>query len=215
MKKYVLMVVLAAALIGCEKPQQSQPTAEWLPLTGKVSIGAKVYLGTHDYIGQIVQIDNGHTFPDGSIRNGLRIQSPDGGDFWIPRNTAEQMYITRATDDKSKATVSNATGSSQAPINILLGIYTVNLMPEKSGDMHIMQASITLNVTKPELEGKIRERMPEIHSRLNTLLSGKYASELRGEQGAEKLANEVKVQVENLLGVTDVMKVLITSLLIA
>ena len=213
MKKYVLMVVMGAALLGCEKTQQNQPAVEWLPLTGKPIIGTKVYLGTHDYIGRIVQVEASHAFPDGSARDGLRIQSEDGGGFWIPQNTAATMYVTRTSDINSPIAAPSNSSVSQAPIYVVLDAFTVNLMPEKSSDMY-MQVSITLNLTKPELEGKIRERMPEIRSHLLALLSGKYASELRGAQGSIKLANEVKAKVESLLGATDVMNVLITSLVI-
>lgn len=79
-----------------------------------------------------------------------------------------------------------------------LGQFTANLMREE--DERYLQIAISLKVTKPELEEKIKESKPEILHRVNMLLQSKRPSELATFNGKEQLAEQIKAQVEYVLG---------------
>ncbi|MCX7193984.1 MAG: flagellar basal body-associated FliL family protein [Proteobacteria bacterium] len=84
------------------------------------------------------------------------------------------------------------------PKFVEIGTFTANLM--KEGDDRVMQVAITLKLSKPELEEKVKESNPEIQHRVNMLLQSKYPSELATVAGKEKLAGDIKSQVEYVLG---------------
>ena len=57
-------------------------------------MGTKVYLSSDNkYIGEVVDIESNHTFPDGSNREGVKISTSQGS-IWIPRETAKNIYVT-------------------------------------------------------------------------------------------------------------------------
>lgn len=84
------------------------------------------------------------------------------------------------------------------PKFIDLGQFTANLMREEED--RYLQIAISLKVTKPDLEDKIKETKPEILHRVNMLLQSKYPSELATFDGKELLAQQIKAQVEYVLG---------------
>lgn len=79
-----------------------------------------------------------------------------------------------------------------------LGTFTANLIQEE-GDRYL-QASISLKITKPELAEKIKISNPEILHRVNMLLQSKRPSELASFEGKQQLADQIKAQVEFVLG---------------
>lgn len=84
------------------------------------------------------------------------------------------------------------------PKFVEIGTFTANLLHEE-GDRYL-QVAITLKLSKPELEEKVKESNPEIQHRINMLLQSKRPSELATPEGKEKLASDIKVQVEYVLG---------------
>ncbi|HEX5337111.1 MAG TPA: flagellar basal body-associated FliL family protein [Gallionella sp.] len=84
------------------------------------------------------------------------------------------------------------------PKFVELGTFTANLIHE-DGDRYL-QIAISLKLTKPELEEKIKANNPEVLHRVNMLLQSKRPSELATVEGKEKLANDIKAQVEYILG---------------
>ena len=84
------------------------------------------------------------------------------------------------------------------PKYVELGTFTANLIHEE-GDRYL-QVAISLKISKPELEEKIKASNPEIMHRVNMLLQSKTPSELATLQGKEKLARDIKAQVEYVLG---------------
>ncbi len=84
------------------------------------------------------------------------------------------------------------------PKFVEIGTYTANLVHEDSD--RVMQVAITLKLSKPELEEKVKEENPEIQHRINMLLQSKRPSELSTVEGKEKLADEIKAQIEFVLG---------------
>lgn len=83
-------------------------------------------------------------------------------------------------------------------IFIDLGQFTVNLMREDED--RYLQITIALKITKPELEEKIKGTKPEILHRVNMLLQSKYPTELSTIDGKEKLALQIREQIEYVLG---------------
>src|SRR3989338_9236297 len=71
-----------------------------------------------------------------------------------------------------------------------------------------LQIAISLKITKPELEDKIKESKPEILHRVNMLLQSKRPSELSTFDGKEKLAQQIKAQVEYVLGLRKIAPVI-------
>jgi flagellar FliL protein len=100
-------------------------------------------------------------------------------------------------DGEEAAHVEEAHATSE-PKYMELGTYTANLIHEE-GDRYL-QVAISLKVTKPELEEKIKKANPEIQHRVNMLLQSKRPSELATLQGKNALADQVKGQVEYILG---------------
>jgi flagellar FliL protein len=84
------------------------------------------------------------------------------------------------------------------PAYVQLGTFTANLIHEE-GDRYL-QVAIDLKITKPELAEKIKATNPEILHRINMLLQSKRPSELASFEGKQKLAEQIKAQVEYVLG---------------
>lgn len=97
-----------------------------------------------------------------------------------------------------EATSAGAAHSEVPPKFVDLGQFTANLMHEE-GDRYL-QVAISLKITKSELEEKIKENKPEILHRVNMLLQSKRPSELATFDGKEMLAQQIKAQVEYVLG---------------
>jgi hypothetical protein len=65
-------------------------------LLANVWVGNELYLRTdHAYIGVIQDIESDHVFPDGTQRDGILVKFANGSIDWIPRKTAQQIYVTK------------------------------------------------------------------------------------------------------------------------
>lgn len=96
-----------------------------------------------------------------------------------------------------------------APKFVELGTFTANLRPEE-GDRYL-QVAISLKITDPELEVKIKASNPEIMHRVNLLLQSKLPSELGTFEGKNLLAEQIKGQVEYVLGLRKTAPVIAES----
>ncbi|MDO8206566.1 MAG: flagellar basal body-associated FliL family protein [Gallionella sp.] len=93
----------------------------------------------------------------------------------------------------------HAAASEEVPAKFVdIGTFTANLVHEDSD--RVMQVAISLKLSKPELEEKVKGSSPEIQHKVNMLLQSKRPSELATVEGKEKLADEIKTQVEFILG---------------
>lgn len=88
--------------------------------------------------------------------------------------------------------------SKLPPKFIEIGTFTANLIHEE-GDRYL-QVDITLKLSNPELEEKVKALSPEILDRINMLLQSKRPSELASVEGKEKLAGDIKAQIEFVMG---------------
>jgi flagellar FliL protein len=85
------------------------------------------------------------------------------------------------------------------PKYVGLGTFTANLVHEDGADRYL-QTAISVKITKPELEDEIKARNPEILDHVNMLLSSQRPSMLATVAGKEKLARNIKAQIELVLG---------------
>jgi flagellar FliL protein len=84
------------------------------------------------------------------------------------------------------------------PKFVEIGTFTANLMHEDADS--VIQVAISLKLNKPELEEKVKEYTPEIQNKVNLLLQSKYRSQLATVEGKQKLAQQIKAQIEFVLG---------------
>jgi len=89
----------------------------------------------------------------------------------------------------------------KTPIFILLEPFTVNLQRESSDQY--LQLGITLKVFDSEIETKIKERLPEIRSRILQLLTTKTATELLTAEGKKQLVTEILSMSNTIIGVVN------------
>lgn len=89
----------------------------------------------------------------------------------------------------------------EQPVFMVLEPFTVNLQHEENDQF--LQVGITLKVSSEALADKIRQRMPEARSRLLFLLSSKRPSELMPIEGKKKLAHEIAVEANTILGLRE------------
>jgi flagellar FliL protein len=109
------------------------------------------------------------------------------------------LLLGPAPAPKHGGTAPAETARSEIPPKFIdLGQFTANLIREEED--RYLQVAISLKVTNPELEEKIKENKPEILHRVNMLLQSKLPSELATFDGKEKLAQQIKAQVEYVLG---------------
>ncbi len=119
-----------------------------------------------------------------------------------------QAEVTEEGDAEAEGdnadTAEEDTGDAQEahpdvpPVYVQLGTFTANLIHEE-GDRYL-QVAIDLKLTVPELAEKIKATNPEILHHINMLLQSKRPSELASFEGKKKLADQIKEQVEYVLG---------------
>ena len=75
--------------------------------------------------------------------------------------------------------------------------FTVNLVPE-SGEQ-FLQLILSVEVAEAPAGDRIKTFTPKIRNNVMMLLSGKKASELLTKEGKEKLAGEIRSQMNGIL----------------
>jgi flagellar FliL protein len=84
-----------------------------------------------------------------------------------------------------------------APVYVAMDAFTVNLVPE-SGEQFV-QLIISVEVADVESGEMIKTYTPKIRNNVMMLLSSKKASELLTKEGKEKLAEEIRDQMNQVL----------------
>ena len=115
-----------------------------------------------------------------------------------PANPDDAEVVAEAEDETEAEDEAEDEVSDVPPTYAQLGTFTANLIQEE-GDRYL-QVAIELKLTKPELAEKIKATNPEILHRINMLLQSKRPSELASFDGKQKLAEQIKGQVEYILG---------------
>ncbi len=104
----------------------------------------------------------------------------------------------RDGDTEEVATEQHAEEHKAPPKYVELGTYTTNLAPDE-GDRFV-QAEISFKISKPELEESIKATKPELQHRINMLLQSSLPSELSTTEGKNRLAEQIKEQAQEVLG---------------
>ena len=120
-----------------------------------------------------------------------------------PKHGAEAAQAEEAPPEE------DAHGKNE-PKFVELGTFTANLIHEE-GDRYL-QVAISIKLSKPELEEKIKARNPEILHKVNMLLQSRTPSELGTLKGKEKLASEIKSQIEYVLGLRKTAPIITASI---
>ncbi len=79
------------------------------------------------------------------------------------------------------------------PVFVNMEPFTVNLVPE-TGDQYL-QVILSTELESAEAEPQIKALLPKIRNNITLLLSSKKASELLPKEGKEKLAEELKNEI--------------------
>jgi hypothetical protein len=76
--------------------QDGKPMGGYETLIANVYPGRRLFLGSDcSEIGVIVGVEEHHRFPDGTDREAVLISFNDGSADWIPRKTAQLLYVTQ------------------------------------------------------------------------------------------------------------------------
>lgn len=112
-----------------------------------------------------------------------------------------QPHPPAGHEDGDKADVeAESKTPAEPPKFIELGTFTTNLAVDEGDDKRYVNVAVTYKITRAELEPKIKEFKPELLHRVNLLLQSKYPSELATPEGQIKLAEEIKIQSQHVLG---------------
>ncbi|MDR0380066.1 MAG: flagellar basal body-associated FliL family protein [Candidatus Accumulibacter sp.] len=101
-----------------------------------------------------------------------------------------------AIEEEEEMVVIEAAKKSH-PVYVTMETFTVNLVPE-SGEQFV-QVVFSVEVVGVEFEERIKTFMPKIRNNVVLLLSSKKASELLTKEGKEKLAGEIRDQMNLVL----------------
>lgn len=88
---------------------------------------------------------------------------------------------------------------TKPPIFIPVDPFTVNLQAENGAD-HYLQVNMVLRISDAKLGETLKLYMPELRHRVNLILSSKRPSDLTNIEGREQLAEEVKIEANDILG---------------
>ncbi len=136
--------------------------------------------------------------------------------FLMSKSDAEEGEEEEAVTAPAKVTKKK--GKEVLPVYVPLDAFTVNLVPE-SGEQ-FLQVILSVEVTDVITGDKVKTFTPKIRNNVMMLLSGKKASELLTREGKEKLAGEIRDQMNTVLGASNkdsegaVREVLFTSFII-
>lgn len=83
------------------------------------------------------------------------------------------------------------------PVYVSFEPFTVNLVPE-SGDQ-FLQIVVSVEVDDLHSGDQLKQYMPKLRNDLTMILSSKKASELVSKEGKEKLAEEIREQINGVL----------------
>jgi flagellar FliL protein len=101
---------------------------------------------------------------------------------------------------KDKGTEAQQPAKAQAPkppVFVPLDTFTVNLSADEGGQY--LQVGATLRVLDQAAADAVKQYMPEIRHRTLGLLASKKPSEIAGGEGRERLAEELRQHINNIL----------------
>jgi len=117
------------------------------------------------------------------------------------------VWLLTSSPDKSKQGKAHGEGGAEGeeekaedehpPVYERLEQFTVNLADQES----YLQTEVQLLVADVKVQEKLKARMPEVRDAMIRLLSGKTAEELNQPDGKNVLADEIKKELNGVLGI--------------
>ncbi|MDD2913810.1 MAG: flagellar basal body-associated FliL family protein [Gallionella sp.] len=117
--------------------------------------------------------------------------------FFLMGQSHELTPAEKAEAEKVEEKADEEASAKNPPKYVDLGTFTANLVREESDQY--LQVAISLKLTRPELEERVKNSSPEIMHRVNMLLQSKRPSELITYEDKKRLAGQIKEQVEYVL----------------
>ncbi|MDD2740867.1 MAG: flagellar basal body-associated protein FliL [Rhodocyclaceae bacterium] len=117
--------------------------------------------------------------------------------FLLKSDPAEDEETAEETEKPSKKKAAKKDKKEEPPVFISMEPFTVNLIPE-TGDQYL-QVALALEMEDAHAEADLKIRMPKIRNNITLLLSSKKASELMPKEGKEKLAENLKDEINSVM----------------
>lgn len=102
-----------------------------------------------------------------------------------------------AAEETAKPKKKDKKGEPAPSIFLNLETFTVNLIPE-TGDQYL-QVIISLEIADATVEPLLKGQMPKIRNNIMLLLSSQKASQLQPKEGKEKLASDLKSEINAIV----------------
>jgi flagellar FliL protein len=116
------------------------------------------------------------------------------GAFFLAKGHSDEEADDEETVVEAPKTRKKKTGP---PIYVPMEAFTVNLAPDPSEQF--LQLIISLEVLDTEAGEQVKNYTPKIRNNVMMLLSSKKSSELLTKEGKEKLAEEIRDQMNKVL----------------
>lgn len=101
-------------------------------------------------------------------------------------------------------------------VYVTIDAFVVNIRGAED-ENHYLQLAFDMKVDSPAMQDEVKQKMPEIRNKVLMHLSGKTVNDLGGPDGKQKLSEELKEQINGVLGYKKddgVLDVLFTSFVI-
>jgi len=108
-----------------------------------------------------------------------------------------ELYKIKTSQGQSKNQISEHVEA--AYYYVPLDSFTVNLMPEKNDDDHVLFIEVTLKVKDAPSEEFLKKIQPEVRSKLLILFSKQSAAQLATDDGKHQLMEDIKDSVVQFL----------------
>ncbi|MQY51591.1 flagellar basal body protein FliL [Rhodocyclus tenuis] len=139
------------------------------------------------------------------------------GAFFVLHKSGDEGDDEVATED-AKPVKKKKAGKETPPVFVPFEAFTVNLVPEQ-GDQYL-QLIISVDTPDEQTAEEVKAQTPKLRNKVMLLLSDKKASEILPKEGKEKLAVEIRDQMNLVLdpsakpGYGPVREVLFTSFIV-
>lgn len=109
-------------------------------------------------------------------------------------NPDDEDEVAEETSKKDKDKKKKKKDAHAVPVFVNLDAFTVNLAPDSNSDQYL-QVAIAVELEDATADPVMKTAMPKIRNNIMLLLSSKKASELLTKEGKEKLAEELKDEI--------------------
>ncbi|KPQ22318.1 flagellar basal body-associated protein FliL [Halomonas sp. HL-93] len=103
---------------------------------------------------------------------------------------AAAIYMVLDDREDNPEETTEETAEPQPPVFLTIEPFTVNLADDRHGT-RLLYTGITLRVEDEDTRELLEEHMPQVRSRLLSVLSGQEAGELTSSEGKQQLATAI------------------------